>query len=196
MRIGFQFGIAVGLSTFALLGCEEGPRHRPTAQAPAAVPVTAVPAHAAPASAMPATAAPARVAASAAATTPAPVATATTPEVASSEATATNQATADTVREEAAAGAGEKGRTLKYELGTTAAKTYFAARERVVFEIQIPSAMQLYKATNGAAPKDQEAFMRDIVTANAIVLPELPAGHKYVYDAKLEELQVEHPRGQ
>jgi len=35
--------------------------------------------------------------------------------------------------------------------------------------------------------------MEKIIKANNISLPELPEGHKYVYDPKLEMLMVEKP---
>ena len=98
-----------------------------------------------------------------------------------------------TVQEKAGVGAGQQGRGYGGGLVTTPVAAYFAARERVAFEIQIPHALDLYKATEGHAPKTHEEFMRDIITANHIRLPTLPAGHRYVYDAKSEQLTVEHP---
>lgn len=103
---------------------------------------------------------------------------------------------AETEREAARAGVGEKGKSLEFRLGQTAAKAYFQARERIVFEIQIPEAMKLYKATNGYAPRSQEEFERDILQANQITLPRLPPNHRYVYSPEDEDLFVEHPQGQ
>ena len=99
-----------------------------------------------------------------------------------------------TVQEKAGVGAGEKGRGYGGGLVTTPVAAYFAARERVAFDIQIPHALDLYKAAEGHAPKTHEEFMRDIVEANQIRLPTLPAGHRYVYDPKSEQLMVEHPQ--
>ncbi len=98
------------------------------------------------------------------------------------------------VREEADVGVGKKGRGYGPGLVTTPIATYFAAREKITFQIQIPDAMRLYKATNDRAPKTQEEFMEQIIKANRIDLPELPEGHRYVYDPQAEQLMVEHPR--
>jgi hypothetical protein len=98
------------------------------------------------------------------------------------------------VREKASVGSGEKGRGYGGDLVTTPAAAYFAVKERLVFDVQIPHALDLAKATEGHAPRTQDEFMRDIVTANQIRLPSLPPGHRYVYDPKDERLMVEHPR--
>ncbi|HVX63923.1 MAG TPA: hypothetical protein VHC19_25090, partial [Pirellulales bacterium] len=96
------------------------------------------------------------------------------------------------VREKAQAGVSGKG-DYGPGLVTTPIGTYFQAKERIVFEIQIPQAMNLYVAEKGNKPKTQEDFMRDIIKANLIKLPPLPPGHKYVYDPQQGELMVEHP---
>jgi hypothetical protein len=98
------------------------------------------------------------------------------------------------VREKAQAGVTGKGDYGGPGIVTTPISTYFQIRERAVFDIQMPQAMQLYEATNGAKPKTQDEFMRNIIQANMIKLPELPAGHKYVYDPQKGELMVEHPQ--
>ena len=96
----------------------------------------------------------------------------------------------------AAVGVGKQGRSLDNETGiggaiAQPAKTLFAVKEKAVFEIQIPHAMNLFKATNGNAPKSHEEFMSQIIKANRINLPELPAGKKYVYDPEQAQLMVE-----
>lgn len=98
------------------------------------------------------------------------------------------------VREEAKAGVGAKGRFEGEGLIVTPLKTYFLAKEKIAFDIQIASAMQLYKGEHGYAPKSHDDFMDKIVKQNQIVLPELPEGHRYVYDPQQEQLMVEHPR--
>lgn len=94
-------------------------------------------------------------------------------------------------------GVGRQGRSLDDETGVgrmiaQPAVSLFAVRERVVFEIQIPQAMQLFEATEGRKPKSHEEFMQRIITANQIQLPELPAGSEYRYDPEKGELWV-HP---
>jgi len=91
-------------------------------------------------------------------------------------------------------GVGQKGRTLGQPgFLTTPVYVYFRSQEMVAFRIQVPQAMQLFKATNGRAPQSHEEFWREIIEANAIRLPQLPPGHRYVYDPAREELMVEQP---
>lgn len=68
--------------------------------------------------------------------------------------------------------------------------TYFKAQEMTVFRIQIPQAMNLYKAETGEAPKTEKEFMENIVQKNQIVLPELPEGDTYFYNPETAELMV------
>lgn len=91
-------------------------------------------------------------------------------------------------------GVGQKGRTLGQPgFLTTPVYVYFRSQEMVAFRIQVPQAMQLFKATNGRAPQSHEEFWREIIEANGIKLPQLPPGHRYVYDPAREELLVEQP---
>ena len=103
----------------------------------------------------------------------------------------------DTLRVKAAVGAGKKGRRLDDErlvqMIVTPARAFFRTQERLVFEIQIPQALNLYQATNGNKPKTHDEFMEQIIGANSIRLPELPAGQRYVYDVESGELMIEKP---
>jgi len=98
------------------------------------------------------------------------------------------------VQEKAEVGVGEKGNDLSEGIVSTPVKAYFRAQEQVAFNIQIPSNMQLFKATNGHAPATHEEFMQKIIKEGMIKLPELPAGHSYVYNPATEQLMVEHPK--
>jgi hypothetical protein len=90
-------------------------------------------------------------------------------------------------------GVGEKGRGYGAGPIATPVATYFITRERIAFDIQVPHAMQLFKAMEGRMPKSHEEFMEKIIKANQIQLPKLPEGHRYVYDPKQEQLMVEQP---
>ncbi|MCS7237520.1 MAG: hypothetical protein NZ899_04535 [Thermoguttaceae bacterium] len=96
------------------------------------------------------------------------------------------------VREKAGVGATGKG---NYRPGilTTPLSVYFRAQERIIFESQIPHAMQLYHATNGRYPGSWEEFEREILIPNGIRLPTLPPGHRYHYDPQTGQLMVEKP---
>lgn len=102
----------------------------------------------------------------------------------------------ETERVTAEAGVGKEGQKLKGKEGVliTPVKALFSTKQRVVFEIQIPQAMNLYKAEKGYPPKTEEEFMSRIIEFNKINLPELPEGHRYVYDPEKGELMVERPK--
>jgi hypothetical protein len=110
-------------------------------------------------------------------------------------------ATADNVRVPADVGVGRKGRKTQENAKAGGIKqmiaqpvaSLFAFRERAVFKIQIPHAMNLYKATNGYFPKSNDVFMKDIIKFNQIKLPELPFGQSYEYDAESAQLMVIRP---
>ena len=94
-------------------------------------------------------------------------------------------------------GVAKQGQSLREESGvgrmiSQPAITYFTVRERAVFEIQIPSAMNLWEASNGRKPKSHEEFMDQIIKPNNIKLPELPAGKTYRYHPEDNQLYV-HP---
>jgi hypothetical protein len=118
--------------------------------------------------------------------TPAPV------EVTVADGSVTAPAT-ETV--EAKAGVAKQGRSLDNESGIVVepVKQLFAFKEKSVFDFQIKPALDLYKATNGKGPQTHEEFMEQIIKANNLQLPELPAGQRYVYDPATEMLMVERP---
>jgi hypothetical protein len=103
----------------------------------------------------------------------------------------------DVDRVKADVGVGAKGRGLdKLQPGVlvTPAKAYFTMREKAIFQIQIPSAMQLYEGLHGSAPRTHEQFMTEIIQANQIKLPDLPPGQSYLYDPEAKELMVQRPK--
>lgn len=97
----------------------------------------------------------------------------------------------ETVQVKAEKGVGDKGRGYGQGIVATPVAAYFSTKERVAFDIQIPEALKLFKATEDRMPKTHEEFMSKIIEANNIQLPTLPAGHRYVYDPKRGELMVE-----
>jgi hypothetical protein len=98
------------------------------------------------------------------------------------------------VQEKAEVGVGEKGRELGAGLVSTPVKAYFLTKERIVFEIQIPKAMQLFEAEKNRKPQSHDEFMEQIIKFNAIPLPRLPPDSRYIYDPETGELMVEHPK--
>ena len=98
-----------------------------------------------------------------------------------------------TEQKKAAVDAGKKGRYDVVGPVTTPVASYFAMRERLTYEVQIPEAMKLFKAMEDRAPKSHEEFMEKIIKSNHIRLPELPEGHRYFYDPARGALMVERP---
>lgn len=73
--------------------------------------------------------------------------------------------------------------------------SYFTMRERMVFNVQVPEAMKLYKAQNdNKGPASHEEYMEKIIRANNIKLPSLKSPeHQYVYDPETGDLMVSQP---
>jgi hypothetical protein len=95
--------------------------------------------------------------------------------------------------EKADVGSGEKGH---YDKGiiTTPVSTYFRAQERITFYIQLPEFLRAYKFEHDfKGPKTNEEYMKEIIKKNNVRLPDLPPGHRYIYDPKEEQLMVEKP---
>ena len=77
------------------------------------------------------------------------------------------------------------------------AATLFRARERIIFQIQIPKALQLHHAQFGKPPADDAEFERLILRPSRIQLPDLPANKRYRFDPKrgsYGELMVDEVR--
>jgi hypothetical protein len=101
------------------------------------------------------------------------------------------------VAQKAGVGVGQKGRSLEggsennpATILSAPAAAFFRTKEKIVFEIQIPQALNLYMAEKGRNPRNHEEFMRDIIDLNRIPLPKLPAGMIYQYDSEKGELWV------
>ena len=99
-----------------------------------------------------------------------------------------------TVMQKAERGMGKKGQGYGGGIITQPISTYFQTRDRIAFSVQIPKQMQMFKAINNRNPKDLDEYMNQIIKPAGIQLPELPQGHRYVYDPKSGELLVERPQ--
>ena len=71
--------------------------------------------------------------------------------------------------------------------------TMYRMQEKLTYEVSIPHAMNLYKATNDRAPRTHEEFWREIIQANNLKMPELKEGCRYEYNPQTEELEVVYP---
>lgn len=94
-------------------------------------------------------------------------------------------------QKKAEVGVGAKGHG--YGTGPVAlpAATFFRAREKIVFDIQIPDAVKTFKAVEGRAPASHEEYMQKIIKDNQIPLPQLLPNERYLYDPKTETLLIE-----
>lgn len=97
-------------------------------------------------------------------------------------------------REKAVVGVRPKGQGYGGGLITEPISVYFKAPQMIAFQIQIPHAMNLYRAQHGHFPKTHEEFMEKIIKENGIQLPSLPPGARYVYDPqKAAQMQQYDP---
>lgn len=76
----------------------------------------------------------------------------------------------------------KKGRSLQGGgyLSVVTGTRFWAEHQMILNNIR--HAVDLYEATNSRYPKTQDEFMREIIQANDIKLPELPDGYEYFYD--------------
>ena len=58
---------------------------------------------------------------------------------------------------------------------------------------KVTHALDLYRATTGYFPKSHEVFMKEIIDANYIELPELESGWEYWYDGSDGVLKMRRP---
>lgn len=112
-----------------------------------------------------------------------------------SSSTAAPQAAPPVTPQQALAGVGKQGQSLRDNTGVAQAITAGPAtllnfQQKAVLEIQIPQALQLFQASEGRYPKSHEEFMQKIVQANRLTLPELPAGAVYRFNTEKGQLWV------
>jgi hypothetical protein len=97
-----------------------------------------------------------------------------------------------TTMERATAGVGKQGQGYGGDIITQPVHVFFTARDTITFDIQLKHQLDLWKAMhNNKPPKNKDEYMKEIVEPCGVELPELPPGHRYVYDAKAGELMVE-----
>jgi hypothetical protein len=100
------------------------------------------------------------------------------------------------VAEKADVGSGEQGRGYGQGIVSTPVAAYFLTRQNISFNIQIPELVKAYKFEHDLkGPPSHDVFMKDVIQKYGIRLPELPPGHKYLYDPKEEMLMVVRPAG-
>lgn len=97
-------------------------------------------------------------------------------------------------REVVSVGADKRGRGYGGGMITEPIRQYFRVSQRLNL-LNLKHAMNLYKAShNNKLPDTHEKFMKEIVKANSIELPQLPEGERYVFDPARGELMVQRPK--
>jgi hypothetical protein len=86
-----------------------------------------------------------------------------------------------TERTAAEVGVGAKGRYDSNDYVSTVVGAYFGIQERLAFD-QAQRGLNDYKTLNGDYPKTHELYWKEVIEANAISLPALPLGERYLYD--------------
>jgi len=90
-------------------------------------------------------------------------------------------------------GVGSKGRDYKSGYLGEVVGARFRAEEKIRFA-QAQQALQMHVAQRGRPPQSNEQFMKEVLRANNIPLPQLPPGDSYFYDAREQQLMVRHKR--
>jgi len=105
------------------------------------------------------------------------------PPVTATPPSGTTEAAPGTERVAAKAGVGKKGSGYGGGIITEPISAYFKTRDRMAFGVQIPHGMKMFHALHNRYPKDMAEFKKAILDPAGIrELPELPAGHRYVFD--------------
>ncbi|MDR1960430.1 MAG: hypothetical protein LBQ54_15565 [Planctomycetaceae bacterium] len=83
----------------------------------------------------------------------------------------------------------KRGHYGEYDYIAVPAGVYFSSLQRITID-QIKHSLDLYQALNGKYPETQEIFMKEIIEANGIKLPQLREGSEYVYKPETGKLMV------
>jgi len=110
-----------------------------------------------------------------------------------SSGTAKSKAADDGTLVEAKAGAGKKGRGYGGDIYTEPLKARWTTEQKLIFDVQIPKAMSLFRATKDRYPESHAEFMKEIIEEGGIQLPELPAGEEYIYLPEKGKLMIRQP---
>ena len=108
---------------------------------------------------------------------------------------ATAENPTEVIAQQALAGVGKQGQSMQdhsdlQKIISGPAIALFNFKQKAVLEIQVPQALNLFRASEGRFPKSHEEFMQKIVEANRLVLPELPEGAVYHFNSEKGELWV------
>lgn len=97
------------------------------------------------------------------------------------------------VRVPAKAGAVDPSR-YDANIATSPLTAHFSIQQQLIFDGQIPKAMQIFEGVRNRKPSSHQEFMTEIIGKNGIKLPPLPPQHRYIYDPARGELMIESPQ--
>ncbi len=111
--------------------------------------------------------------------------------------TSSSNETAETniVAQQALAGVGKEGQSLKDNTGVSRiisgpAQALFNFKQKAVLEIQVKQAIDVFRATEGRFPNSHKEFMDRCIAPYNIQLPELPEGAVYHFNSQEGQLWV------
>ncbi len=88
------------------------------------------------------------------------------------------------------ASVGRRGRNIGGGIITEPIRQRFLIEDRLTF-LNEKKAMDLFHAAHNRSPESHDEYWSEIVDANGLQFPELPAGQRYVYDPQQAQLMVE-----
>jgi hypothetical protein len=88
------------------------------------------------------------------------------------------------------ASVGRRGRNIGGGIITEPIRQRFLIEDRLTF-LNEKKAMDLFHAVHNRSPESHDEYWSEIVDANGLQFPELPAGQRYVYDPQQAQLMVE-----
>lgn len=84
---------------------------------------------------------------------------------------------------------GRRSRRAGGHLGAVASASFFAKHQLLIDHVKHIN--QLYRAATGDYPKSHDEFMKEIIQANGLPLPELEPEHEYIYVPEQPEVGLQ-----
>ena len=76
---------------------------------------------------------------------------------------------------------------------TTPISANFSMKQQMIFDFQIPKALELFEQLRNRRPNSHQEFMREIIQKGNVRLPTLPRYYRYIYDPEVGEFFIERP---
>jgi hypothetical protein len=84
---------------------------------------------------------------------------------------------------------GRRSRRAGGQLGAVVSARFYAEHQMLIHAVK--HSLQLYWAENGEYPKSNDEFMKEIIQANGLPLPELEPEHEYIYVPEQPEVGLQ-----